>query len=334
MAIRQFLIINVLNRNPKVSIIIPVYNGSDFLSEAIESALAQSYTNIEILVINDGSNDGGSTEDIALSYRNRIRYFSKENGGVGSALNLALKYATGEYISWLSHDDLYTNDKIETQVLTLRQFGNDRAIIYSDYDVFFSDSTQSVLVKIKALPPDRFRYSITIDSLIHGCTLLIPITAFEESGCFNEALRTTQDYDLWFRMAEDFEFIHIPYSLVKTRRHSAQGSLLMAEVVFLETNDLKSDFIRKLSPDEIKRATGESSAVGYARIAAAMWRYNLLAAGKVAASLAIKNLKEASMRDRARVNFIVIKEYSRYFTLKCLKMITTPKLRSIGRGLF
>ena len=75
---------------PLVSIIIPVYNGSDYLKEAIESALAQTYSNIEILVVNDGSCDDGKTEEIALSYKDRIRYITKPNGGVSSALNLGI----------------------------------------------------------------------------------------------------------------------------------------------------------------------------------------------------------------------------------------------------
>jgi len=66
--------------NPKVSIIIPVYNGSDYLAEAIESALTQTYENLEILVINDGSRDNGATEKIALSYGDKIRYIQKGNG--------------------------------------------------------------------------------------------------------------------------------------------------------------------------------------------------------------------------------------------------------------
>ena len=105
---------------PMVSIIIPVYNGSNYLSEAIESALAQSYGSCEIIVVNDGSNDDGKTEAIALSYKNQIRYFYKENGGVASALNFAVKKMRGDYFSWLSHDDLYTPDKTDKEMEALK----------------------------------------------------------------------------------------------------------------------------------------------------------------------------------------------------------------------
>ncbi|MDD4547058.1 MAG: glycosyltransferase family A protein, partial [Oscillospiraceae bacterium] len=93
--------------NPLVSIVIPVYNGSNYLAEAVDSALAQTYKNIEIVVVNDGSNDEGATEKVAKSYGDKIRYFSKENGGVSSALNLGIENMKGDYFSWLSHDDLY-----------------------------------------------------------------------------------------------------------------------------------------------------------------------------------------------------------------------------------
>ena len=90
--------------NPKVSIIIPCYNGEKYLKNAIDSALSQSYENIEVIVVNDGSED--DTEKIALEYGKKIRYFKKKNGGVSSALNLGIKEMEGEYFSWLSHDEL------------------------------------------------------------------------------------------------------------------------------------------------------------------------------------------------------------------------------------
>ena len=95
---------------PKVSIIIPVYNGSNYLDNAINCALCQTYENLEVIVVNDGSTDEGKTREIALKYSDKIRYFEKANGGVSSALNLGIREMGGEYFSWLSHDDVYTVD--------------------------------------------------------------------------------------------------------------------------------------------------------------------------------------------------------------------------------
>ena len=100
---------------PRVSIIIPVYNGANYLKEAIDCALNQSYQNLEVIVVNDGSCDEGATRSVALSYGDRIRYFEKENGGVSSALNLGIREMRGEYFSWLSHDDKYEKDKLQTR---------------------------------------------------------------------------------------------------------------------------------------------------------------------------------------------------------------------------
>ena len=123
----------------RVSIIIPVFNGSEYLAEAINSALNQTYKNIEVLVINDGSTDGGKTEEIALSFGESIRYIKKKNGGVASALNLSLDYMTGDYFSWLSHDDLYTNNKIELEIKAMNENVNKNTIIYSDYTVIYTN---------------------------------------------------------------------------------------------------------------------------------------------------------------------------------------------------
>ena len=97
--------------NGKVSIIMPVYNGENYMREAIDSALAQTYENTEIIVVNDGSTD--RTEEIAKSYGDRIVYVSKENGGSSSALNAGIKKMTGDFFSWLSHDDLYLPERTE-----------------------------------------------------------------------------------------------------------------------------------------------------------------------------------------------------------------------------
>ena len=123
----------------KVTIIIPVYNGSNYVREAIDSALAQTYKNIEILVVNDGSTDEGATRDICLSYGDKITYYEKENGGVSTALNLGIEKMTGDYFSWLSHDDLYYPDKIEKQMKELEKYMGE---LSKDITEMIADSSQ------------------------------------------------------------------------------------------------------------------------------------------------------------------------------------------------
>ena len=192
---------------PKVSIIIPVYNGSNFLAEAIDSALAQTYKNVEIIVVNDGSNDNGETERIAKGYGEKIRYFLKENGGVSSALNLGIQQMTGEWFSWLSHDDLYLPGKIESAVEILRKKRDmrDKLIVYSDGYLVKEDGS-------KMMPFHRYFKSKRVYSGIEaanvvackgtlcGCCLLIPKSAFDSVGLFDEKLRYSQDSLMWYQL--------------------------------------------------------------------------------------------------------------------------------------
>lgn len=274
--------------NPKVSIVIPVYNGQDFLAEAIDSALAQTYKNVEILVINDGSDDG-ATERVAMSYGDKVRYFYKPNGGVASALNRAITEMTGEYFSWLSHDDLYTEDKIEREINALPRAGRDDVVIYSNYSTFTTKKENTIPVYLKGVQPEHFRYWITVENKLHGCTLLIPRSAFEKVGSFNESLRTTQDYDLWFRMAKEFPFIHIPEVLVKARNHPDQGSHKMAGIALAECNDLLSSFICGLSPQEITAATAKPLGESYEEISSSMYNRGFNEAGILAEKYASQN---------------------------------------------
>ena len=260
--------------NPKVSIVIPVYNGSDFLREAINSALAQTYSNIEIIVINDGSNDSGATEKIAFSYGDRIRYFSKPNGGVASALNMAIDNMSGEYFSWLSHDDLYFEQKVERQIEFLSAFNSEernKIIVYSDYAHFTNNPDEVELRKMPGVPPSEFRYWLTTENILHGCTLLIPKTAFTRIGKFDMQLRTTQDYDLWFRLAKEFMFVHLGECLVKSRLHPNQGSKTMAAVGDIEKENLLTAMVLDLSKDELRSSSKDEATVAYAQIAKSMW---------------------------------------------------------------
>jgi glycosyltransferase involved in cell wall biosynthesis len=274
--------------NPKVSILIPVYNGSDFLSFAIDSALDQSYKNVEIIVINDGSNDSGLTEKIALSYGNKIKYLAKPNGGVASALNLGIKVSRGEYISWLSHDDLYLKNKIKWQVKALASSNKNKNIVYGDYSIFYDKSSLGV-TNVKFKKTSNFRYFLTSESTLHGCTLLIPKKAFIDCGFFNTHLITTQDYEMWFRLSAKYTFVHIPKILVKARQHQNQGSKKMQQIAHKECDALFFQCIKKMTKLEIILGGNNSLSYGYSKLAFNMAMRGFKKSFLLAYSLAIKN---------------------------------------------
>ncbi len=249
---------------PLISIIIPVYNGSDFLEEAIESALMQTYANREIIVVNDGSSDGGATAQVVARYGDRIQYYEKPNGGVGSALNYAIDKMNGEYFSWLSHDDLYEPSKLQMQVRGLaEQAEPDKCILYSDYTVFSIAPCNEYAISLDPPRPECFRLFLTENNILHGCTLLVPRCAYLEHGGFNPELKTTQDYDFWYRIASSYMFIHQPYQFVKARRHAKQGSLMMSDIVSRECNDLLAGFVAGLTEDELLATGAPSVAEAY-----------------------------------------------------------------------
>lgn len=237
--------------NPKVSIIIPVYNGSKFLKEAIDSALNQTYKNIEILVINDGSKDKGKTEAIAKSYGNKIKYIYKENGGVSTALNLGIEKMTGEYFSWLSHDDTYYPNKIQSQIEYLKNNNliGQKVILYSDYDLMdtyshiFARSIKNHNELVK-----KPEYCL-LRGAINGLSLLIPKQAFKDCGVFDEKIKCAQDYVLWEKMEEKYKFIHMPEILVTTRLHeNQQGNT--SPVMLAEGNSFWINLIKHVTPQK------------------------------------------------------------------------------------
>lgn len=208
---------------PRVSIIIPVYNGSAYLAGAIDSALAQTYPNIEVLVVNDGSTDDGATAAVAARYWDRIRYLEQENGGVASALNAGIEAMRGELFSWLSHDDVYCPEKVEAQVRRFRE-SDFPCLIFCDYD--YISETGEFLQRIELVPHrlDERPLDGLLAGRFNGCTFLVPRDILIELGGFRTDLPTTQDYELWFRISHRLPFVHVPRALVKQRLHDLQGS--------------------------------------------------------------------------------------------------------------
>lgn len=231
---------------PKVSIIIPVYNGSNYLSEAIDSALAQTYKNLEIIVVNDGSKDAGKTAKIAKSYGKKIRYFSKRNGGVSTALNFGIKKMRGQYFSWLSHDDLYKRDKIAKQVSQIKKYPPN-TVLFCGYEMIDGQGQPLGRVDIGQKEAEELPLSLFYGCPVHGCGLLIPKTIFKTCGIFDPKRRTTQDYDMWFRILEKYSFTLIPEPLVISRIHPGQGTLSLTGLHLKESEQMYIEQLHKLS---------------------------------------------------------------------------------------
>ena len=220
---------------PKVSIIIPVYNGSNFLAEAIDAALSQTYPNCEVLVINDGSRDDGASEKIALSYGNRIQYHLKENGGVSSALNFAFSKMSGEWFSWLSHDDLYYPEKIEKQVRFINELLEENPNVDLQ-KITVRSATESIDKDGKVIKTPSYRnvpkHEQPIDTILNnvanyrlsGCSFLLPTACIKDVGGFNENIRTVSDVEYWYRLLfSGYEFYCMSNDiLVKNRSHGKQ----------------------------------------------------------------------------------------------------------------
>lgn len=240
--------------NPKITIAIPVYNGSNFMKVAIDSAIAQTYKNKEILVVNDGSTDNGETEKIALSYGNKIRYIKKENGGVATALNLAIKEMKGEYLSWLSHDDIYKPYKLERQIEVLNKLEDKNTIIFSNVELIdekgdiFCTTNYSNLLTHEELCQGIYP---VIKGTVNGCALLISKKCFDKVGLFNEKLKTSNDYEMWLRLFKKFKSYLIEEPLIQYRVHKNQDTN-KSPYTLKEANNLWIDIINNLTIKEIK----------------------------------------------------------------------------------
>jgi glycosyltransferase involved in cell wall biosynthesis len=255
---------------PLVSIVIPVYNGANFLAEAIESALAQTWPNIEIIVVDDGSDDDGETAAVAASFGDRIRYYHKPNGGVATAVNRGVALMRGEYFSWLSHDDVYAPEKTERLMEAVLK-AQEPIVAFGDF-ALMSDAGEL----LREVPTGSgFESSqpvwAILEGRLNGCAMIIPKACFAACGYLRPDLPSTQDYDLWFRMALKFQFMHVPGIAVFHRQHDLQGSksprfLSETDLLFLSAFDrLTDEVIASHAPSKVgfyKRALRTLAAPG------------------------------------------------------------------------
>jgi glycosyltransferase involved in cell wall biosynthesis len=226
-----------------VSVIIPVYNQAGYLRQAIDSVLAQTYTDFELIVVDDGSTD--DTPAVIARFGGRIRAFRKPNGGFATALNLGIRSSRAAWVAWLSADDLWTPEKLARQMTAVRNSGP-VGLVFTDFLKIGPDG--SVLERVHA--PDQLSTPrATFLHLLRGCyvngsTVLIPRAVLEELGLFGERERLAADYDLFLRIAARHAILHVPEPLVLYRVHPGQGTVTKRELLERETNRIIARTLR------------------------------------------------------------------------------------------
>ncbi len=207
--------------DPRVSIVVPVYNAERTLAATLRSVWAQTCGDFELLVVNDGSTDGTAAL-LAGQSDPRLRVISHRNAGVSASRNRGVAEARGEFVAFLDGDDLWTPDKLQAQVAAL-QGAPDAALVYSWTDLI--DEAGRVIQRGSHVVANGRVYPLLASRnfLDCGSTPLIRRSALIEAGPFDETLKGGEDWDLWLRLATRHAFVCLPVVQVQYRVHGSSA---------------------------------------------------------------------------------------------------------------
>ncbi|MCA9407841.1 MAG: glycosyltransferase [Candidatus Omnitrophica bacterium] len=250
-------------KNPRVSIIIATYNYRKYLQESLESILKQTFTDYEVLVVDDGSTD--NTDQLIAQFQKkfqgRLRYHYQENQGVYAARNVGLNLARGEFIGFLDADDIWHKTLLENFVRYLDKNEN-KAFVYSNVEFFDSKTNKKVAHRFGEGSNKKPYTGRCVDQLFQNGNF-IPFSAnlarqdvLQKVGKFDRELRVGGDYDYWMKLTSRFDIGYIPKILCRMRRH--ETSLSFKGLTQAKAQLRINKNILKYSP-EIKKRIGEEA---------------------------------------------------------------------------
>lgn len=224
---------------PRVSVILPCYNGARWVGQAIESVLAQTYRDFELIIIDDGSTD--NSKEIIASYLHdkRVHYIYQQNKGFSAALNRGIKESNGNLIGFIGHDDMWMPNKLEVQAKYFSEH-KDVDLIHSNYCSI--DSKGRIIGVCHFYIPNfssrrKLIEHLFINNFIGFETALVKRRCFDEVGLFDERMVGFSDHDMWLRIAGKFNIAYVDLPLVKKREHELQLSKTRIE------EELKDEFL-------------------------------------------------------------------------------------------
>jgi len=244
---------------PPISVVIPAYNAGHTILETIASVQKQTFSDFELIVINDGSTD--RTLELLSTVRDpRIKVFSDPNGGLPVARNRGISHATGEFITFLDADDLWTPDKLELQLAALQQH-SEAGVAYS-WTYFMDDQGKSFHVD----EPIFFEGNVYAQLLLRnflasGSNPLIRRQAIESAGEFDPTLKSAEDWDYWLRLAPCWGFVVVPKPQIFYRQSS--GAMSSKVEVMEKYNLIVLERAFQSAPAELQSLKNQSLAAVY-----------------------------------------------------------------------
>lgn len=224
-----------------VTVIIPVFSNIKYLNDSLKSVIDQTYDNIEIIIVDDGSNNHNEILAICKNLKIETKIIKlKTNMGVSHALNMAIIESNGKYINWLSHDDMFCSTKIEDQINSL-QGANDKVSITNHAIININKITISTS-NLNKKDFINFKESLLIKDKYNYGTLLVPKKLYE-NNLFDEKLRYVQDYDMFIKLTSIARFTFVNKILFLSRVHDQQGSIKYKEKWIDEKNKFYINFI-------------------------------------------------------------------------------------------
>ena len=208
-------------KHPLVSVIIPTYNRAWTLKDAVDSVLLQDYPNIELVVIDDGSED--NTQELLETYKNEITVLRQENKGVSAARNKGIRQSRGEFIALLDSDDAWDKRKISCQMEFFKD--HPEALICQTQEIWIRNG-KKVNPKVKHKKPSGMIFEPSLDlCLVSPSAVMMKRQLFDMKGYFNENFLVCEDYDLWLRVSSTLPVFLIdkPYT-IKRGGHKDQLS--------------------------------------------------------------------------------------------------------------
>lgn len=259
---------------PLVSVVISTYNYAKYLPTAVKSVLNQTYKNLEIIIVNDGSTD--NTDEVIAPYLKdeRIKYIKQKNAGQASAKNCGIKNTSGDYIAFLDADDYWRSDKLEKQ---LNVFTNDNAVgvVYSGLKFINPNNEIDNSIILPQMYSGHILQELFIDNFIGFSTAVVKKECFDKVGCFDVNLPMAIDWDLWLRIACFYKFEYANEHLLYYRYGHANMSRNTEKRI--QCSDFVMERFLKENQNKLKKETVKKAfQLTYNRRGAYYINYNFL----------------------------------------------------------